>query len=144
MPPAADPPSPENLFGNAKHDQDANRFDLAISEYQQFLKAYPNDPNAISAQYNIGNAYYSQGDTDSAVKAYDDAIERYSKDQTTTPNAYYMKGMALKKQGKKAEARLSFEAAIKAAPDSDAASQSTQQLHSMGVTTKKTAKRPAR
>ncbi|HEU5022753.1 MAG TPA: tetratricopeptide repeat protein [Bryobacteraceae bacterium] len=137
-------PSPETLFSNAKHDQDANRFDLAIDGYQRFLKAYPNDPNAIAAQYNIGNAYYSQADTVNAVKAYDAAIERYPADKTTTPNAYYMKGMALKKQGKKQEARLSFEAAIKAAPDSDAASQSTQQLHSMGYTTKKTTKRSTR
>jgi hypothetical protein len=44
--------------------------------------------------------------------------------------------MAMKKQGKKQEARLSFEAAIKAGPDTDAASQSSQQLHSMGIATK--------
>ncbi len=137
-------PSPETLFGNAKRDQDANRFDLAIQGYQQFLKVYPNDPNALAAQYNIGNAYYSQGDTDNAVKAYDAAIEQYPKDVATTPNAYYMKGMALKKQNKKAEARLSFEAAIKAGPDTDAASQSTQQLHSMGISTKSASKKPAR
>lgn len=137
-------PSPATLFDNAKRDQDANRFDLAIQGYQQFLKAYPNDPNAINAQYNIGNAYYSQGDTDNAIKAYDAAIERYPKDETTTPNAYYMKGMALKKQGKKQDARLSFEAAIKAGPDTDAASQSSGQLRSMGFTTpKKPVKKPA-
>ena len=137
-------PSPSTLFDNAKRDQDANRFDLAIQGYQQFLKAYPNDPNAIAAQYNIGNAYYSQSDLTSAVKAYDAAIEQYPPDKTTTPNAYYMKGMALKKQGKKQEARSSFEAAIKAGPDTDAASQSTQQLHSMGISTKGAAKKPAR
>ena len=137
-------PSGETLFGNAKHDQDANRFDLAIEGYQRFLKAYPNDPNAIAAQYNIGNAYYSQSDTENAIKAYDAAIEQYPPDKTTTPNAYYMKGMALKKQGKKQEARLSFEAAIKAGPGTDAASQSTQQLHSMGISTKSASKKPAR
>jgi TolA-binding protein len=137
-------PSAATLFDNAKRDQDASRFDLAIQGYQQFLKAYPNDPNAISAQYNIGNAYYSQGDTDNAVKAYDAAIEQYPPDKATTPNAYYMKGMAMKKRGKKQEARLSFEAAIKAGPDTDAASSSTQQLHSMGFTTKGAAKKPAR
>jgi TolA-binding protein len=78
------------------------------------------------------------------VKAYDAAIEQYPPDKATTPNAYYMKGMAMKKQGKKQEARLSFEAAIKAGPDTDAASQSSQQLHSMGITTKGAAKKPAR
>lgn len=131
-------PSPSTLFDNAKRDQDASRFDLAIQGYQQFLKAYPNDPNAINAQYNIGNAYYSQSDLENAVKAYDAAIEQYPKDETTTPNAYYMKGMALKKQGKKQEARLSFEAAVKAGPGTDTAKQSTDQLRLMGVSTKST------
>jgi TolA-binding protein len=138
-------PSPATLFDNAKRDQDASRFDLAVQGYQQFLKTYPNDPNAIAAQYNIGNAYYSQSDLESAVKAYDAAIEQYPPDKATTPNAYYMKGMALKKQGKKQEARLSFDAAIKAGPGTDAASQSTDQLRLMGFSTKSTStKKPAR
>ncbi|HXE64734.1 MAG TPA: tetratricopeptide repeat protein [Bryobacteraceae bacterium] len=129
-------PSPQTLFDNAKRDQDASRFDLAISEYQQFLKAYPNEPNAISAQYNIGNAYFSQADLDNAVSAYDAVIERYPKSETTTPSAYYMKGMALKKQGKKTAATESFKAVIRDFPHSDEAPQATQQLHSMGVSTK--------
>jgi tol-pal system protein YbgF len=129
-------PSPSTLFDSAKHDQDANRFDMAIQEYQQFLKAYPNDPNANAAQYNMGNAYYSQADLDNAVKAYDAVIEQYPKSDTTTPSAYYMKGMALKKQGKKTAAADSFKAVTRDFPRSDEAKQAADQLRSMGISSK--------
>lgn len=137
-------PSPETLFNNAKADLDANRFEIARTGFQKFLDLYPNNPNAAAAQYNIGNSYYQQSNLDDAVKAYDAAIEQYPADEATTPNAYLMKGMALKKQRKNSAAIKSFEAAIKAAPRSDAAESATQQLHSMGVSTKGTSKKPAR
>ncbi|HVY93932.1 MAG TPA: tetratricopeptide repeat protein, partial [Bryobacteraceae bacterium] len=137
-------PSPETLFNNAKSDLDANRFEIARTGFQKFLDLYPNNPNAAAAQYNIGNSYYQQSNLDDAVKAYDAAIEQYQADDATTPNAYLMKGMALKKQHKNSAAKLSFEGAIKAAPKSDAAAQAKQQLTSMGYSTKGASKKPAR
>lgn len=141
---AAPQPSPETLFGNAKKDLDANRFDLAISGYKRFLDAYPNDPNAPAAQYNIGNAYYGMTDLDNAVKAYDAVIEQYPKDSATTPSAYYMKGMALQKQGKKTSAIASFKTVVSQFPQSDEAPMAVQRLHSLGITAKLPAKRSAR
>ncbi|HVW08420.1 MAG TPA: tetratricopeptide repeat protein [Bryobacteraceae bacterium] len=135
---AAAPPQPsaQTLFDGAQHDLNASRFDLAVSGFQNFLHLYPNDPNAPKAQYNLGLAYYQQGNLDDAVKAYDAAIEQYPPDEDTTPNAYLMKGMALKKLKKTQLAKTSFEAAIKAAPKSQAASDAKQQLTSMGFTVK--------
>lgn len=132
---AAPQPSAQMLFQNAQKDETAARYDLAISGYQKFLQLYRDDPNAIRAQFNIGNIYYTQSDLDNALKAFDATIEQYSKDPATTPSAYYMKGMTLKKQNKKAAAIASFQTVVKDFPRSDEAPQATQQLHSLGVTT---------
>jgi TolA-binding protein len=133
-------PSPQTLFENDKHDLDASRFELARTGFEHFLRVYPDDASASAAQYNIGNSYYSQADLTNAVKAYDAVIERYPKDETTTPKAYYMKGMALKKMGRNQAAIASFQAVIRTAPKTDDAAQATQQLHSMGIRTKKTSR----
>jgi TolA-binding protein len=136
------PPSPGTLFTNATRDQNSGNTELALSEYQQFLHLYPDDGNASGAQYNIGDIYYGQGKTDEAVKAYDAAIEQYPKDDLTTPKAYFMKGMALKKEKKNAAAIASFQAVVKEFPHTEEASQARTQLTTMGAPV--APKRPAR
>ena len=57
--------------------QNSNNLDLALSGFTQFLHLYPDDPNAIRAQYNIGNIYYAQpeaGRCDHGVQCRDRAI----------------------------------------------------------------------
>jgi TolA-binding protein len=130
---AAPAPSAETLFNHAKSDQEAGNFDLAVNGYRQFLRLYPNDGNAIRAQYYIGDIYYTQSKLDDAVKALDAAIEQYDSDPQTTPSAYYMKGMALKKAGKKTLAIASFQDVIKKYPHSPDAGQAKSQLTTLGV-----------
>jgi TolA-binding protein len=130
---SAPPPTPQTLFTNAKRDEDAGKLELALSGFREFLRVYPNDGNAIGAQYNIGNIYYSQGKLTEAVAAYDAAIEQYPKNELTTPSAYYMKGMALKKDKKNTAAIASFRAVVQQFPHSDEAPQAKQQLTSMSA-----------
>lgn len=132
---AGPPPSPGDLFNNAKRDQDSGRFDLAITEYQKFLDLYPNDGNAIRAQYNMGATYYSAGKPEDAVKALDAAIERYPEDPSTTPSALYMKGMAYVQLKDKARALASFKAVVSKYPHAPEASQSETQIRSLGPAT---------
>jgi TolA-binding protein len=131
---AGPPPDPGKLFTHAASDQDGGKLDLALTEFTEFLHLYPNDPNAIKAQYNIGNIYYSQGKLDSAVTALDAAIEQYPKDQVVTASAYFMKGMALKKARKNADAIASFRHVVTDFPRSEEAPQAKTQLTSMGAT----------
>ena len=132
---SAPPPMPQSLFTNAATDQDGGKPELAMTEFKEFLHRYPSDPNAIRAQYNIGNIYYNMpGKLDDAIAAFDATIEQYSQDERTTPSAYFMKGMALKKQKKNAAAIASFKAVLQF-PRSEEAPQAKQQLTSMGVAT---------
>lgn len=142
---AGPPPDPGKLFANGASDQNAGRLDLALTEFAEFLKLYPNDPNAIRAQYNIGNIYYGQGKLEDAVKALDAAIEQYPVDQSITPGIYLMKGMALKKARKPTEAIASFRQVVHDFPHSNEAGQAKIQLTTMGATASATATRkPAR
>jgi TolA-binding protein len=126
-------PSGQTFFENAVKDQNSGKKDLALPEWKEFLRLYPNDPNAIRAQYNIGEIHYSSGDLDQAIKDFDLVIEQYPPDPLTTPSALYMKGMALKKNRRPNDAAMSFRAVIKQFPGSDEAAQAKQQLTAMGL-----------
>jgi TolA-binding protein len=149
-PPAADagapgsggpPPTSQALFNNAVHDQNGGKADLALSEYQEFLHLYPNDTNAARAQYYIGEIHYNQAKLDESIKDFDAVIEQYPADQTTTPTALYMKGMALKKAKRPTDAIASFRAVVKQFPSSDEAGQAKTQLTSMNASVSAPAKR---
>lgn len=139
---AAPQPSAQTLFEAAMNDRETKP-DLAMTELNKFLQLYPDDPNAIRAQYNIGDILYSK-DPAAAVTAFDAVIERYPKDPLTTPSAMYMKGMALKKLRRNTEAAASFHDVVSDFPHTDEAEQATQQLHSMGIATKSTKKKSSR
>src|SRR5581483_6199481 len=88
------PPVPaEILYQNAFRDKSANRLDLALQEFKDYLKYYGTTDLAANAQYYIGEIYFAQGDLDSAVQAFDTVLERYP-DNNKTPDALYMKGTA--------------------------------------------------
>jgi TolA-binding protein len=130
---SAPPPSGQSLFSNAVRDQNGGNPDLALTEYGEFLRLYPDEANASRALSNIGQIHYSQGKLDQAVKDFDAVIEQYPEDQAVTPGAYYMKGMALKKAFKTKEAIASFRSVVAKFPRSDEAAQAKQQLTSMAA-----------
>ncbi|HKD08593.1 MAG TPA: tetratricopeptide repeat protein [Bryobacteraceae bacterium] len=140
---SAPPPPADALFTSALGDENAGRFDMAISGYQQFIKNYPDNPNAVRAQYNIANCHYTQQKYDLAAADFDALIAGHPDDSTIVPQAYFMKGMSLKGTNKP-EARRAWQAVITKYPRSEAASQAREQLRAMGVSTSTTATPPKR
>ncbi|MES1258409.1 MAG: tetratricopeptide repeat protein [Acidobacteriota bacterium] len=130
--PAAQIPA-ETLFNNALKDYAGGKYDLAISEFSDFIKFYPDNPNAANAQLNIGEAHSAKGQYELAAQDFDAVIERYPSNEQVTPNAYFDKGMALKAIGRKTEAIATFRALIAKYPRKDQASQAKEQLRAMGV-----------
>ena len=132
--PGAPPPPASVLFNNALTDQNGGKADLALGEYADFLKFYPNDPNGASAQFNIGEIHYAQNKLDLAAQDFDAVIERYPDNTKLTPDAYFMKGMALKQSARKDAAATTFKALVAKFPRSDKAEQAKEQLRAMGYT----------
>ena len=131
---AGPPPVPaSSLFDNAVRDQNGGKTDFALGEYSDFLRFYPNDPNGANAQFNIGEIHYAQNKLDQAVQDFDTVIERYPDNATLIPDAYFMKGMALKQSSRHSAAETTFRALIAKYPHSPKAEQAKEQLRAMGV-----------
>jgi len=126
------PPDASVVFTNAMRDQTAGKLDLAISEYQDFIKFYPDDPNAARAQYNIGENHYTKQNYEQAAQDFDTVITKYPENPVLTPQAYFLKGMALKGTNK-AAAIAAWKAVVAKYPTSDSAAQAKEQARAMGV-----------
>jgi TolA-binding protein len=127
------PPVPaQTLFNSAMGDYSGGKADLAATEFNDFIRFYPNDPNAATAQFYIAQIHYSQGKYDQAVMDFDAVLERYPENKMT-PDAYFMKGMALKSSGHRDAAATEFRELIKKYKTSDRAVQAQEQLRAMGL-----------
>ena len=147
-PPAAPPPQPNapqgttsgaglppvpasTLFTNAMRDYSSGKGDLAAAGFTDFVKFYPDDPNAPTAQLYIGQVHLTDR-PEQAVKDFDAVLERFP-DSKVTPDAWFMKGMALKQSGRRDAGAAEFRGLIKKYPTSDQAKQAKDQLKSMGL-----------
>jgi tol-pal system protein YbgF len=149
-PPAAPPPAPGTLgapgsptatsgappasllWDSARTDYNSGKTDIAADEYAQFLRYYPDDPNAAQAQFMLGQIHSSQSKYDQAVQDFDAVLERYP-DNKYTPDAYFFKGMALKASGHRDAAATQFRELIKKYPRSDRANDAQEQLRALQV-----------
>ena len=119
--------SAETLYNGAMRDKTAGNSDLAIEQFQNYLKWFGNTDLAPNAQYNIGEIKYLRGDLDGALMAFDTLLEKYP-DNPKTSDAMLQKGRALVKAGFKAEARQEFTSLIKKFPNHDNAAKAKTEL----------------
>ena len=126
------PPSAKVIFDGANGDYVSGKSDLALDEFTQFVRLYPDDPNAPAAQFFIGQIHSAQQKYDQAVMDFDAVLERYPENKYTV-DAMFLKGMALKVSGHRDLAATDFRALIKKYPRSDQAEPATEQLRAMGL-----------
>ena len=119
--------SAETLYNGAMRDKTAGNSDLAIEQFQNYLKWFGNTDLAPNAQYYIGEIKYLRGDLDGALMAFDTLLEKYP-DNPKTSDAMLQKGRALVKAGFKAEARQEFTSLIKKFPNHDNAAKARTEL----------------
>ena len=134
VPPAAANPnappagvSAETLYNGAMRDKSAGNSDLAIEQFQNYLKWFGNTDLAPNAQYYIGEIKYLRGDLDGALLSFDTLLEKYP-DNPKTSDAMLQKGRALVKSGFKAEARQEFTSLVKKFPTHDNAAKARTEL----------------
>jgi tol-pal system protein YbgF len=125
--PAPPAVSAEALYNGALRDKSAGNADLAIEQFQNYLKLFGNTDLAPNAQYYIGEIKYLRGDLDGALMAFDTLLEKYP-DNPRTSDAMLQKGRALVKAGFKAEARQEFTSLIKKFPTHDNAAKAKTEL----------------
>jgi TolA-binding protein len=131
--PGGVPPIPAQvLWANATGDYSGGKLDQAVTDFNDFLHFYPNDPNASAAQLQIGAIHSLQAKYDLAIADFDAALVRYP-DNKRAPDAWFMKGQALKNAGRRGEAAETFRTLIRKYPSSDQAAEAKDQLRALGL-----------
>jgi TolA-binding protein len=124
--------SAESLWLNAFRDYSSGKDELAMMEFNDYLKYFPTAENAASAQYYVGQLYNRAKMFDDAVQAFDAVLERYP-DNPKTPDALYGKADALAHGGHKTEAAAEFKDFLTRFPTHSLARNAQAQLHELGT-----------
>lgn len=124
--------SADQSYTDAMRDKQTGKLDLAYNEFQQYLTYFPNTELAANAQYNLGEISYTRGDYAGAVKSFDAVLERYPQN-AKTPDAHYMKGLALLKINQRSRAAAEFRTLVQNYPHNDNAKKALAQLRALGV-----------
>lgn len=124
------PGNAEQLFAAAYSDYSRGNFDLALSEFKQYVETYPSSELADNAQYWIGEIFYAQ-------KKLPEAVAEFEKVASVNPNgdktavALYKRGLVLLEMGKKEDAVAQFLAITKDYAKSNEGNLATQQLQQL-------------
>jgi tol-pal system protein YbgF len=102
-----DPGNPDQLFAAATGDYFRGNYDLAMSEFNQYVETYPSSEMADNAQYFIGEILYAQKKLPEASAAFE-KVRLISPSGDKTALALYKRGMVLLDLGRREEAVAQF------------------------------------
>jgi tol-pal system protein YbgF len=126
------PMSQTDLYNAANGDYTTGKFELALQEFQDFLKYYGNADLAPNAQYWIGQIYYAQKKYEDAAQAFDMVLEKYPENPKTRDAKLY-KGMSLVALGKRSQAHGIFQEMEKQYPGTDASTRACNEDKALGM-----------
>lgn len=126
-------PPPDALYNNAVRDYNAGRYDLAVQQFSDYLKYYPNTDLAGNAQFYIADVEYRQGNFEQAVKDYDKVLEQFP-DGNKAAASHLKKGFALLELNQREDGIKELNALINRYPRSQEAQAARDRLHKLGVT----------
>jgi tol-pal system protein YbgF len=125
-------PSADTLYSNGLRDITSGKYDLARSEFEDYLKFYADTDLASNAQFYLGEIFYKQKQYVDAVAAYDKVLSNYPKSFKLGP-ARLRKGMALLELGQKNAGVRELRDVVKRYPGSDEDRLARTKLKELGV-----------
>jgi len=131
-------PSADTLYSNGLRDITSGKYDLARSEFQDYLHYYGDTDLASNAQFYLGEIAYQQKKYDSAVDEYDKVLNNYPKSFKLAP-ARLKKGMALIELGQKNSGIKELREVVKRYPGTEEERRARARLKDMGVSVTATA-----
>jgi tol-pal system protein YbgF len=130
--PSGPPPSADTLYSNGLRDLTGGKYELAHSEFQDYLRYYGDTDLASNAQFWLGEIAYAQKNYDGAVQEYDKVINNYPKSFKLAP-AHLKKGMALIELGQKNPGVRELREVVKRYPGTEEERRARAKLKDMGV-----------
>jgi tol-pal system protein YbgF len=92
--------TPETLYKQSDEALLRRQFNVASAGFKKFLETYPDHSLAGSAQFWLGETYYTQGDFRTAAQNYLSAYKNYPKSRRA-PDSLLKLGLALNKLGQR-------------------------------------------
>jgi len=130
--PSGPPPSADTLYSNGLRDITSGKYDLARSEYEDYLKYYGDTDLASNSQFYLGEIAYSQRQFQQSVSEYDKVLTNYPKSFKLAP-ARLKKGMALLEMGQKSQAIKELREVVKRYPGTEEERRARAKLKELGV-----------
>ena len=130
--PSGPPPSADTLYSNGLRDITNGKYDLARSEFQDYLHYYGDTDLASNAQFYLGEIAYQQHQYDQAIQEYDKVLNNYPK-SFKLATARYKKGMALLELGQKNPGIKELRDVVKRYPGTEEERRARAKLKDMGV-----------
>lgn len=125
-------PSANTLYENGLRDITSGKYDLARSEFQDYLKYYSDTDLASNAQFYLGEIAYSQKQYEQAVSEYDKVITNYPKSFKLGPS-HLKKGLALVELNQKTAGIKELREVVKRYPGSDEDRRARAKLKELGA-----------
>jgi len=130
----ASAPPPDVLYNNALRDYQAGKNDLALQEFGDYVKYYPNTDLAGNANFYLADIEFKQGNYQAAAKTYDLVLQSFP-DGNKAAAAELKKGLALIELGQQEAGIASLRHVIQRYPKSNEALQARDRLRKLGVAT---------
>jgi tol-pal system protein YbgF len=130
--PAGSAPSANTLYSNAYSDLNSGKYDLAWSEFRDYLKYFGDTELASNAQFYLGEIAYAQKNYDQAVTQYEKVLTNYPKSFKLAP-ARLKKGMALIELSQKSAGVKELREVVKRYPGTEEERRARAKLKELGV-----------
>jgi tol-pal system protein YbgF len=123
----AQAPAPDVLYNNALRDYNGAKNDLAIQEFNDYIKFYPNTDLAGNAYFYLAEIQFKAGDYQKAVANYDLVLQNFPSGNKAAA-AQLKKGYALLELGKEDEGTQELKRVIQRYPRTNEAVQARERL----------------
>lgn len=129
-------PPPDVLYANALRDYNGGKNDLAVQEFTDYLKFYPNTDLAGNAYFYLAELQFRAGNYQQAVGNYDQVLQNFPSGNKAA-SAQLKKGFALIEMGQKDDGVQELRHLIQRYPKTSEAVQARDRLRKLGVSSGK-------
>jgi tol-pal system protein YbgF len=127
----AQAPPPDVLYNNALRDYNGGKNDLAVQEFTDYIKFYPNTDLAGNSYFYLAEIQFKAGEYEKAVANYDLVVQNFPSGNKAA-TAELKKGYALLELGKEDEGTQVLKHVIQRYPRSTEATQARERLRKVG------------
>lgn len=131
----AQAPAPDVLYNNALRDYNGGNNDLAVQEFNDYIKFYPNTDLAGNSYFYLAEIQFKASQFDKAVANYDLVLQNFPSGNKAA-TAQLKKGFALLELGKEDDGTQELKHVIQRYPRTTEATQARERLRKLGATPK--------